>query len=93
MRSFDWHFLLETFRGISSIPISVPKIIIWNILRICTMVSLYSVFFVDNDKTKCISNLFSWSNYNDCYAFIREFITKRVPLFKHVSTIEVSWVW
>ena len=83
-QDFEVSFLLE---------LSCQRWVFEEILQIYTMVSLYSVFFVDNDKTKCISNLFSWSNYNDCYAFIQECVTKRVPLFKHVSTIEVSWVW
>ena len=38
--------------------------------RIGAIVPLYSVFVSKEDKSKWVSNLFSWSIWNDCYAFI-----------------------
>ena len=63
------------------------------IIQIRTMVSLYSVFVDKYEKTKFSSNNFSWSHCYDCYAFIWSCVAKRVPLFEHMSTIEVIWVW
>ena len=60
-------------------------------LRICTMVSIYSML-VAKDKKKPISNPFSLSICNNCYAFIQVCVTKRVPLFDCARPIEVSWV-
>ena len=90
VRVIYWHLLLELFRGISSLGITVLKL---SIIITRIMVSLYSMFVAEDEKTKCILNPFSWSNYNDCYAFIRECVTNHVTLFESVSTIEVIWLW
>ena len=55
--------------------------------------SLYSMFAAKYEETKCIPNPFLQSNCNDSYYFIQACVTNRVPLFDHVSPIEVSWVW
>ena len=93
MQAIYWYLLLEIFRDISSILIRFLQMIIQKILQIRTMVSLYSIFISEAEKTKCILNPFSWSNCNGCYAFIWTCVTNHVPLFEHVSPIEVSWVW
>ena len=41
MRAFNWHLFLDTFWGISSIHISVKKMMIRKVLWICTIVSQY----------------------------------------------------
>ena len=63
------------------------------ILWIPSIVSLYLMYIAEDKKIKFISNMFSWPNYNDCYAFIRACATNRAPLFAHVVPIEVRWVW
>ena len=62
-------------------------------LRISVMVSLYSMFVVEDDKTKYISNHFWGSIFNYFYAFIWACVKNCMPLFEHVSPIEVIWVW
>ena len=97
MRVIYWHFSLEYFRGISSISIRFPKIIIPNILRVFPItrakVYLYSIFIYKDKKTKFISNPFLLSIFNDCYAFILAWLTNHVTSFNNVCPIEVIWFW
>ena len=44
-----------------------------------TMLSLYSMLVAKNYKTRYISNMFLWSNCNDCYSFIKVCVVNYVP--------------
>ena len=60
-------------------------------LRICKMVSLHLIFVAEDKKTKFISNPFSWSNCNDCYAFIWACVTNHLPLFENL--LRTVWLY
>ena len=96
--SIDWLTLLaRTFLMylISLYYISKDKYSKYSLNQIIIheMVYLYSMYISQEDNIKCVLNPFSWSIWNDCYAFIQVCVMNRVPLFEKVNQIEVIWVW
>ena len=64
-----------------------------NKIIISEMVYLYLIYVAKYNKNKFVLNPFSWSIWNNCYAFIQACVMNRVTLLEKVNLIEVIWVW
>ena len=96
--AIDWSRILATTFSVylfSLYYISKDKYFKYSLnqIRIIVMVYLYPMHVGKDNNTKCVLNPFSWSIWNDCYAFIEACVMNRVPLFEKVNPIEVIWVW
>ena len=84
-------------QGISSLIIRVPKTSIPKHIQINHEYIWWCHFilclFLKTIKPNVFWNLPFWSNWNDCYAFIRACVMNHVPLLEHVITVELKGVW